>query len=103
MKSISPTEIVGAGQLWVFNTKTRKIGVYHAQDAGGLTMKGTTIQSFDESKSIQKKLRKPEKDLLNILQSGKVALRNFMSNVRAKESKLTGRLNADTILLRAVK
>jgi len=103
LKSINATEVIGAMSLWVYNTKTRKLGVYHAEDAGGFTVKGSTILNFTESKSVQKKLRKPEVTLPQVLSGGKVALRNLMSDIRAVESVLTGRINDDTILLKVTK
>ena len=103
LKSIAPTEIIGTMQLWVYNTKTRKLGVYHAEDAGGLSVKGSSILNFAESKSVQKKLRKPAELIPEVLNGGKVFLRNVMDSIRAVDSKLTGRINADTILLKVTK
>lgn len=103
LTSIKVTDIVGAMSLWVYNTKTRKLGVYHAEDAGGLSVKGSSILNFVESKSVQKKLRKPEQLLPDVLNGGKVFLRNVMDSIRAVDSKLTGRINADTILLKVTK
>jgi len=101
--SIPATEIIGAMQLWVYNVKTRKLGCYHAEDAGGFSVKGTSLENFNESKSVHKKLRKPEVSLPEVMKAGKVLLRNYMDGIRAVESALTGRLNADTILLRSLK
>jgi hypothetical protein len=101
--SIDPKTIIGANQLWVYNTKTRKLGVYIALDAAGLSIKGSTIQNFAESKSIQKTLRKPAVTLPEVLKGGKVALRNVLTEIRAAEGVLTGRINNDTILLRTIK
>ena len=103
LKSIDVKSILGATQLWVYNTKYRKIGLYQAEDAGGFTIKGTTILNFNESKSIQKRLRKPEVSLPQLLSGGKVFLRNFMESIRAVESPLNGRLNQDIILLKVTK
>jgi len=103
LTSIKVTDIIGSMVLWVYNTKTRKLGVYHAEDAGGFSVKGSGILNFSESKSIQKKLRKPEQMLPEVLSGGKVFLRNVMDSIRAVDSKLTGRINGDTILLRVVK
>lgn len=103
LKSIDVKTILGAMQLWVYNTKTRKVGCYHANDAGGFSIKGTTIQNFNETKSIQKKLRKPEVSVPEVLNGGKVMLRNYMDGIRAVESAMNGRLNADTVLLKVVK
>ena len=103
LTSIKPTEIIGAMSLWVYNTKTRKLGVYHAEDAGGLSMKGSTILNFAESKSMQKKLRKPEVVLPEVLNGGKVILRNLLDGINAVPHWLNGRINKDTILLKVTK
>jgi hypothetical protein len=103
LTSVKSTDIIESMQLWVYNTKTRKLGVYHAEDAGGLSVKGSSIVNFSETKSIQKTLRKPEVMLPEVLTGGKVFLRNAIDSIKAVESKLTGRINADTILLRMMK
>ena len=101
--SIEAKHIIGALQLWVYNTKQRRLGCYHAEDAGGLNVKGSTIINFSESKSIQKRLRKPEVTLPEVLKGGKVVLRNLLDDIKAVDVPLTGRLNDDTILVRFIK
>jgi hypothetical protein len=101
--SVDPKTIIGATSLWVYNIKTRKLGVYHALDASGLNIKGSTIQNYAESKSVSKTLRKPEVTVHEVLKAGKVALRNVLNDIRAAEKPLTGRINTDTILLRVSK
>ena len=101
--SITPDQVIGVMQLWVYNTKTRKLGVYHADDGGGLSIKGSSVTNFTEHKSVQKTLRKPAEMLPEVLGCGKVALRSIMPNIRAVEGALTGRLNKDIILLRVIK
>ena len=99
--SVNPISIIGAQELWVFNTKNRKIGKYVADEyEGPLTVKGSTIYGYDKVKSIQKTLRKPEEQLKEFQSGGKVALRKFMDNIKTKDSELTGRVNGDTILLK---
>jgi len=101
--SINPTDIVGCSSLWVFNTKTRKLGIYAAIDAGGLSVKGTTITNFNESTSIQKTIRKPNDVLPKVLSGGKIVLKKLLSEINATEQTLTGRINTDIILLRVIK
>lgn len=103
LASINPSDIIGCSQLWVFNTKTRKLGVYVANDSDGLSVKGTTIQNFKEDESVQKTVRKPEVVLPQTLKAGKIALRKVLPGINAVEQNLTGRLNSDTILLRVIK
>jgi hypothetical protein len=101
--SINPVDIIGASQLWIFNTKTRKLGCYNATDSGGLNVKGTTLTNFNEESSIQKTIRKPEIVLPATLKAGKVALRKVLTDINAVEQALTGRINSDIILLRVIK
>lgn len=103
LESVSPADIVGAQQLWVYNTKYRKLGVYKTDTHQGLTVKGTTVQGYVPEESIQKTLRKPEAVLKSVLEGGKITLRRVMDNVNAKASPLNGRINEETILLRVVK
>jgi hypothetical protein len=98
--SVNPQDIIGAGELWIFNTKTRKLGKYVAAEYQELGVKGTSITGFDEHKSVQKTLRKPEEQLKEFKGAGKVALRKFLEDIKAVDIKLNGRLNEDTILLK---
>jgi hypothetical protein len=98
--SISPVDIIGAGELWIFNTKTRKLGKYVAAEFNTLNVKGTTITNFDEHKSIQKTIRKPEEKLKEFKAANKVALRKFLDDINATDTKLNGRINEETILLK---
>ena len=99
--SVSPVDIIGAQILWVYNVKTRKLGKYVAEDQGGvLNVKGTTIIGYDENKSTQKTIRKPEIQLKEFMSASKIELRKFLENIKTTEVKLNGRINIDTILLK---
>jgi len=98
--SINPTDIVGCKELWVFNIKTRKLGRYSASEFGEISIKGTSITGFDDIRSVQKTLRKPEDQLKEFKNAGKVALRKFLEDIKAVDIKLNGRINEDTILLK---
>ena len=103
IKSVNPAEIIGASQVWVFNTKNRKLGVYNTLDAEGLSVKGTTIINFDEVKSVMKTLRKPETILPEIIKGGKVYMRTAMSTINSVEMQMNGRINKDIVILRVIK
>ena len=100
--SINPADIIGCNELWVFNTKTRKIGKYISNEHDTLQVRGTTLQFFNEKESIAKTLRKPEQQLAEFNKSGKVQLRKFLPNIKGVETKLNGRFNNDTVILKAV-
>jgi hypothetical protein len=109
LASVNPADIVGANELWVFNTKTRKLGKYVAKnidpkgmrrEGSGLSVKGTTILGFDEASSIQKTLRKPDVQLKEFKDAGKVKLRKFLDEIPTTDTKLNGRCNPETVLLK---
>ena len=111
LASFNPVDIIGASEVWVFNVKTRKLGKYIAKNidpkgmgraGSGLSVKGTTIIGFDESQSVQKTLRKPVDQLKDFKSAGKVKLRTFIDDIATTDTKLNGRCNLDTILLKVV-
>ena len=106
--SIDPTEVAHANELWVYNTKTRKLGIYHALNKDprnmgrdGLTVKGTTIQAFDEESSIQKTLRKPAEQLQNFKGNARTKYQKAFDEIKTTDTKLNGRFNDCTIILKA--
>ena len=112
VQSIDPTEIIYAEALWVYNTKTRKLGHYKAKTLDprgmnrpgtGLMVKGTSIKGFDEENSIQKTLRKPEEQLKEFANSGPKKVLEFYDAIKTMGVKLNGRVNEEVILLRAVR
>jgi len=98
--SVNPEDIIGAQELWIYNSKTRKLGRYVAEEFKELGVKGTTITGFSESKSIQKTIRKPEEKLKEFKAAGKVALRKFLDDINATDARMNGRLNEETVLLK---
>ena len=108
--SIHPTEVVYANEIWVYNTKTRKVGVYHARNKDprnmqrpgtGLMVKGTTIQDFDENLSVQKTLRKPKDQINNWTGKAKTKFAKAFEELTTTGIKMNGRMNDNTIILQA--
>lgn len=101
--SVSPEKIIGAMELWTFNTKYKTITRLTAIDRGGLQVKGTSITNYDESSSITRSVgrTKPEPILKRILEGGKLVLRKVLDEVKT-EKPLAYRINENTILLRVV-
>lgn len=98
--SINPMDIIGSSELWVYNTKTRKIGKYVAAEFKTLSIKGSSIENYDEVRSVGKTLRKPEEKLKEFAKAGKIQLRKFLTEIKAVETKLNGRINTDILLLK---
>lgn len=99
--SVDPTKIIGARELWVFNTKYNVLAHYVSDQ--GLSVKGTTLQGFNEESSQQKKLRKPADTLPLITGSTAKAAERAFENLKTKEASTNGRINEFTVILRAIK
>lgn len=99
LDSVRPEKILGAGNVWLYNTKTRQLSYYQAKNSDGLTVKGTTIQNFNETASGSKKLRKPEKSI-PLVMGGQRAAEKAFGLITSKRQDVNGRTNPFTIILR---
>lgn len=101
--SVCPTEIIGATQLWFFDTVRRQLGVYHASStAGTLGVRGAGIVGYDEAISKQKTLRKPGEVLPLVLKGTKPKLKKLLGSLNTTEKNVKSRLNKNMIILRIV-
>jgi hypothetical protein len=102
VKSIEPRDIVGANKLVVFNEKNRMFSIYYASSmAEEFSVKGTTLIGFDKEKSTQRKLRKPKDMLKDINSVGIRAISAKYKGLTTTESVPNGRLNKNTVLIKA--
>lgn len=101
IKSLSPTKILNANSVWLYNTEKRKIYYYEAEAGKSLSLKGTSILNYDESKSFSKKLRKPEETLKAFMLAMKVPATKLIASIKAVPSSVKGRLNNETLILKA--
>ena len=100
--SINPEKLIGAQELWTFNTKYNTVSVFRAIDRGGLQVKGTTLIGYDEKTSMTRGTgRQTESIVKQVLTIGKVALRKLLDEVKTVKV-LQNRINENTILLRVV-
>jgi hypothetical protein len=101
-KSVSqkPMECLDAQAIMTYNTKTRKLGIYYPADKHSLSFKGTTLINFDEKKSVQKTMRKPAEQLSMFKKVSKRSLQKEFSSVKSVETKMNGRFNDQTLILR---
>lgn len=100
--SVNPVQIIGAKELWVYNTKTRKLAQYKATDERGLAVKGTAILNFTTD-SVEKTLRKPADTLADFKKASKVKLRTFLKDIATVDVPANGKLNENHIILRVDK
>ena len=101
IKSEPAVKIHGATELWLFDTKKRKL-IHYVADShiGSLTVKGTAIIGFDATLSTQKTIRKPEEQLKQVMGARPAARKNYAA-IKAVETKLTGRTNENILILKA--
>jgi hypothetical protein len=107
--SIEAHKIISANCLVVFNCKTRKLGVYYTsvedptgagRDGSGLDVKGTTIQRYNEEKSIWKTLRKPDEQLREVKNlNTRRKFENWFEGIKTTPVKMNGRINPETVLI----
>lgn len=97
LTSEKPEKIIGASEVWVYNTKYKKIQVYRS--LGTLGIKGTTILNYDVASSGAKTMRKPEQ-VTGFVGMTKRTLAGEFKALKTKESAVNGRINEDCIILK---
>jgi hypothetical protein len=102
LTSAAPKSLVGATEIWLYDTSKRKLHYYVADGhIGTMTVKGTTIMGFDATKSGVKTLRKPADVLKKLMAGGKPASRKVFSEINAVHTQPNGRTNESMIILKA--
>jgi hypothetical protein len=102
ISSIKLDKILGAQELWVFNTKYRLLTVFRASDKSGLDVNRTSVINFDKSKSMTRRTGRRSQDYVNrVLSSGRVPLRTLMDELKGDVS-LQERISENVVVLRAV-
>lgn len=101
--SVPAAGIIGAQAAVVYNTKTRKIGIFHANSSAGLTVKGTSIIDFTE-KSYQKTLRRPAEQLKEFKeQNTQKRVVDWFGKIKSTDTVLNGRVTVDIMILKVFK
>lgn len=102
LRSVHPSNIIGAREVYVYHVEARKLQKYEAVENMTLTVRGTTILNFDEKKSHQKNIRKPE-TIRSCENQGKRFINNFLKEIRATELRVNGRMSDGSLILAAFK
>lgn len=96
--SVSPVSIIGSTTLWVYDVEKRKLGYFVGEAPNSLLVKGTTIFGFKEAS--MKILRHPDAQLAEFTKLRKNQLKTWFSQLTTREKDLSGRINANMLLLR---
>jgi hypothetical protein len=102
LDSVAPTRIPYAQRLYIFNTKTRQLGVYIASGNAGFEVKGASLKGFDAELSFHATLRKPKDILTGVLSATPKKLDKIFDGVKITKKKANGRLNEHTIILKVL-
>jgi hypothetical protein len=101
LDGLSPVKIPESKELFAYDTKKRKLHYYKADElSGGLTVKNSTLIGFSTSESSIKTLRKPKEQLTEFKSASKPNSRKFFSDIKAVETKTSGRFNENIIILK---
>ena len=103
IKSVNPSEMVGASQVWVYNVKYKRLAAYRSDSVQGIQVKGSTLQNYDPDMSECRSIRRPEVILKILLDASKVKLRKLLSDLTTKGYDVTGRINDESIIVRVIK
>ena len=103
IKSVNPSEMVGASQVWVYNVKYKRLAAYRSDSVQGIQVKGSTLQNYDPDMSECRSIRRPEAFLKVLLDASKVKLRKLLSDLTTKGYDVTGRINDECIIVRVIK
>ena len=99
--SINPVQIIGASILYVFNTKYKSLTEFVTDNPNGFQISGSTIKNFDKENSRTVKLRKPEIFIPIVISKTQNQINKEWKSLTTKTSSANGRINNETILLRA--
>ena len=100
--SVNPIQLLGAKEVWVYNTRTRKLSQYKANDIDGISVNGTGLVNYSTD-SVEKTVRKPVETLAEFKKASKVKLRTFLKDLSTVDTPCSGKLNEHCVILRADK
>jgi hypothetical protein len=100
IESLDPVNLLNCGEIWTFDTKTRKISRFYSPVSGSITVKGAALVGFDEVMSTSRLLRKPEVQLKEFAALAKKDLTKWYSSVKSKSSPVRARLTPTTLILK---
>ena len=108
MKLVSenPIKIVGASQVWLYNTTSNQLIVYNAMKPEGLQVLRSTIKDFDPETSTAKRIggeKQGMKILGRLQKGGKVVLRKLMSEIKTQDIEVAGRISKTMVIVKVVK
>lgn len=104
---LHPKTVVGASEVWIFDTETRDLHVLRAIQGTKFEADGQSFKNVDDTKSTKKKLRKPIEQLnsfINCVENRTRKLyKEIFDEIKSTEQKTSGRMNEHRIILHVFK
>jgi len=101
---LTPPQVFGQTMALVYNTKSKRMVVYRAEEGKTLEVRGTTMINFDPAKSTCKTLRRPEHDVKLFRDATNDRRVDVMfENIRGKSYEVRPRLTEDCLILKVFK
>lgn len=101
--SVDPVNLVGASEVYLFNTKYRTLTRLVTSSSSGFEIKGTTLHNVDLQASEKKTLRKPDEQLATFTKCTQAKARKAFDEIKTKPGSVNGRINEAMIILKVYK
>ena len=105
IKSVNPSSIIGASELWMFDTKTNRMTVFRASSERGLDIKRSAVVGYVDNKSVSKVVgRKAQTVIDGVVKGTKTQLKKMFEAVNTTGTPpKTDRTNENAIFVRVFK
>lgn len=101
ISSEDPAKIIGAGAVYVLNTKYNTLTMFIAKDETGLQIHRSSISNYDEKKSGVKKCGRTLDSVINgINNSTKKGRVKILDSIKTNLGKFTDRIGNDSLILK---
>lgn len=100
VSSVNPAKIIGAEELWCFNTKYKILTVFRG---ASLDVKRRYIVGFDKKQSMSKKVGRKTADVIDdVIKGTKPRLRKLMDSINTDCCKLQEMVGEHVVFLRVI-
>lgn len=100
--SVDPATIVGARSVWLYSVRYKILRRLVAEKGKTLTLSGSTVKNIDLAASEGRVLRKPDKVLPTLVGSA-TDNRGLLTVLTTAKIEANGRINSETVIVRAFK
>lgn len=101
IKSLDPKRIVGAKELWTFDTVSKRLIVFRSQDDKGLDLYRSSVTNYNPETSHAKKIGRSTNMILDkVFLSPRLVCKEIFDSLNNDVLEITGRVNKNTLLIK---